>query len=637
MFRWQWHGPTLFFGLYSSILLNGNRARANTTDLLQTVTKTRAMIITSSPQATLAGEAVLRSGGTAVDAMIAAQTVLGLVRPQDSGLGGGAFVVYYDAATGKTTTFDGRETAPAAATEDRFADMEWVNAWQSGLSVGVPGVPKLMEVMHNKYGKSDWADLFQDAIDLAENGFNFHPSTSMYISKTYETFGFNCSGDDIHFLRDPTSKSYFVSTNCTAKETIIYNKDYAETLRSISSGGADAFYTGEIASSIVDTVTNDLNIPGDMTLEDLRNYRVIERPTVCASYRGRSVCGMGPPSSGGLAVGQILGILDKLNRTKKEEGPLSSHNVHLFTQAQRLAFADRNEYVADSDFVQVPVEGMLNDSYLASRSSMITDTDMGFASPGDPPGSYEAQYPDLRDKEKGTAQISIIDQYGNALSMTTSIEAPFGNSVMVHGFLLNNQLTDFSFDSIDKSSNRTIANRVEPNKRPRSSMSPTIVFDEDGKVTIVTGSAGGSKIIGDVAQTINNMIDFDLDPQEAANIPHYQNRNDMTEIESPESGLFEAGLVQYDTEKLANELKAMGHSVEIIPDWFGKLCSIHVVRNDAVDETVFFGGVDPRTGGSIGGIDKAEMSAGFFVHSGIYSPCLLLLQFVVVCIAFYCL
>jgi gamma-glutamyltranspeptidase/glutathione hydrolase len=255
------------------------------------------MIITSSSQATLAGEAVLRSGGTAVDAMIAAQAVLGLVRPQDSGLGGGAFVVYYDAATGKTTTFDGRETAPAAATEDRFADMEWVNAWQSGLSVGVPGVPKLMEVMHKKYGKSDWADLFQDAIDLAENGFNFHPSTSIYISTIYETFGFNCSGDDILFLRDPTSKSYFVSTNCTAKETIIYNKDYAETLRSISSGGANAFYTGEIASSIVDAVTNDLNIPGDMTLEDLRNYHVIERPTVCASYRGRSVCGMGPPSS----------------------------------------------------------------------------------------------------------------------------------------------------------------------------------------------------------------------------------------------------------------------------------------------------------------------------------------------------
>jgi gamma-glutamyltranspeptidase/glutathione hydrolase len=219
--------------------------------------------------------------------------------------------------------------------------------------------------------------------------------------------------------------------------------------------------------------------------------------------------------------------------------------------------------------------------------------------------------------------------------MTTSIEAPFGNSVMVNGFLLNNQLTDFSFDSIDKSSNRTIANRVEPNKRPRSSMSPTIVFDHDGKVAIVTGTAGGSKIIGDVAQTITNMIDFDLDPQEAANIPHYQNRNDITEVESPESGLFEAGIVQYDTDKLANELQAMGHSVEIVPDWLGKLSSIRVVRNDGVDETVFFGGVDPRTGGSIGGIDQAEMSAGFFVHRRFYSPFLLPLQFVVVCVAFY--
>ena len=382
----------------------------------------------------------------------------------------------------------------------------------------------------------------------------------------------------------------------------MYNQEYANTLRSIAKDGANAFYTGDIAYNIVDAVVNDLNIAGDMTLEDLETYNVIERSPVCASFKGHDVCGMGPPSSGGIGVGQIVGILDKLNQDAKKN-PLDPDNIHVFTQAMRLAFADRNKYVADMDFVEVPVEGLMNDEYLASRSNLIDDADMGFATPGNPPNSTSQHSSFLVDQENGTAHISIVDQYGNALSMTTTIESSFGNSVMVNGFLLNNELTDFSFEARDKSNNQTIANKVEAKKRPRSSMSPTIVL-KDGKLEIVTGSAGGSKIIGDTAQTIVSMIEFGLDPQEAANHPHYQNRNDKTEIESPQSGLFGNSLVEYDVEQVAAELKAMGHEVNIVPLWLSKLTTIQVLKDASVGTGVYIGGVDPRSDGSIGSSKK---------------------------------
>lgn len=379
-------------------------------------------------------------------------------------------------------------------------------------------------------------------------------------------------------------------------------------MRSIASDGADVFYNGKIAYDIVDAVVNDVNIPGDMTLEDLSSYEVVERPAVCAAYKNFEVCGMGPPSSGGIGVGQILGILDKLNQTDKGAGPLDSHNIHLFTQAMRLAFADRNQYVADSDFVEVPIEGMLDNEYLANRSSLITGADMGFALPGSPPGSSSVHSAFLTDNENGTAHISIIDRYGNALSMTTTIESVFGNSVMVNGFLLNNELTDFSFESFDASTNKTIANRVEPNKRPRSSMSPTIVLDQSGQVKIITGSSGGSKIIGDTAQTIMNMVDFAMDSQEAANVPHYQNRNEKTEIESPQSGLFGNDLIDYDSEEVVAELNMMGHDADIVSLWVSKLTSIQIVKSGLRNSTLYVGGVDPRSDGSIGGSNHSKKS-----------------------------
>jgi gamma-glutamyltranspeptidase/glutathione hydrolase len=322
-------------------------------------------------------------------------------------------------------------------------------------------------------------------------------------------------------------------------------------LKKLRRKGADGFYTGPIAEQIVEAVQGD-SPAGDMTLEDLANYNIVVRDPVCLDYRGHNVCGMGPPSSGAIAVGQILGILENFDLVGD---PLDIENVHLFTQAGRLAFADRGLYVADSDFVDVPVAGLLDKAYLKTRADLINlGSDLGSADPGVPPGVVVAASPDNVAKNSGTSHVSIVDRYGNALSMTTTIESSFGNGVMVNGFLLNNELTDFAFTPV--SNELPVANRVQGNKRPRSSMSPTIVFDDKGRVEYVTGSPGGSRIIGYTAQSIMNMIDFGLDPQEAINVPHYMNRNGRTDVESPIEGVTQ----NYDAENLAARLKMLGHS-----------------------------------------------------------------------------
>ncbi|MGB5494055.1 MAG: gamma-glutamyltransferase, partial [Sedimenticolaceae bacterium] len=520
-------------------------------ELAEAVVYDQEMIVTANPLASAAGARILRKGGTAADAMVTAQAVLGLVEPQSSGLGGGAFVVYYDAATGHTTTFDGREKAPAAATEDRFVSLGFTPAWQSGLSVGVPGTPRIMEVVHNRYGIKPWSTVLQPAIRLAKAGFDLTERTSSQVAGLLAR---NPSCEDRLFFRDPTAFAYFANPDCTAKPagTRIKNKDYADTLKAMRKGGADAFYIGPIAEDIADAVQGDLAIPGDMTVQDLADYEVVERDPVCIDYRGYNVCGMGPPSSGALAVGQILGILENFSLV---DDPLDEYNVHLFAEAGRLAFADRGLYVGDSDFVTVPVEGMLHKDYLAERADLIGEMDMGTAEPGTPPGDFDPSAPDSTAKTSGTSHISIVDRYGNALSMTTTVESSFGNGVMVRGFLLNNELTDFSFNPV--SNGMPVANRVQANKRPRSSMSPTIVFDADGSVELVTGSPGGSRIIGYTAQSIVNHIDFGLDPQESINTPHYQNRNGSTEIERTIPGI----TIEYDADALEESLKARDHPV----------------------------------------------------------------------------
>lgn len=558
-------------------------------ELAEAVVKQREMIVTANPLASAAGAKILKNGGTAADAMVAAQAVLGLVEPQSSGLGGGAFVVYYDAALGELTTFDGREKAPDTAEEDRFAGLGFIAAWQSGLSVGVPGTPRIMEVVHERYGRKPWPRLLQPAISLAQSGFELTQRTSDQVTRWLSP-PFTTDCENRVFFRDPVAFDYFANPDCTAKPagTLIRNKAYANTLKAIRNGGADAFYYGPIAEDIASAVQSDPAIPGDMTTEDLANYEVVERAPVCIEYRGHDVCGMGPPSSGALAVGQILGILENF---QLEDDPLDERNVHLFAEAGRLAFADRGLYVGDTDFVTVPIEGMLDKDYLASRAALIGEYDTGSADPGLPPGDFDPSAPDNTAKNSGTSHISIVDRYGNALSMTTTIESSFGNGVMVRGFLLNNELTDFSFAAVDPGTGLPIANRVEANKRPRSSMSPTIVLNGDGELELVTGSPGGSRIIGYTAQSIINHIDFGLDPQESINIPHYQNRNGSTEVELPIPGI----TIDYDAEALVSALQARNHPVSEQPILESGLSIIHV------DGKRLIGGADKRRDGTVAG------------------------------------
>ena len=581
------------FALVVGALSVGTGALAQ--DLADAVTTEREMVVTANPLATAAGVEILKNGGTAVDAMVAVQTVLGLVEPQSSGIGGGAFVIYHDAATGETISIDAREAAPIAATEDRFAGLGFFDAWQSGLSAGVPGVPAMMEDLHDRYGKLPWERLFRRAQATANGGFALTERTSSQVDGLLAR---NASCTDRLFFRDPTAFDYFTngdSENCASKPagTIIRNKDYADLMKRLAKDGADGFYTGPVAAAIVEAVQTDPAIPGDMTLEDLETYRAIERAPVCMNYRGYDVCGMGPPSSGALAVGQILGILENFSLGTD---PLGEEVVHLFTQAGRLAFADRGLYVADSDYVTVPVEGMLDEDYLASRAALITDMDLGTADPGTPPGEFDPTGPDLSLTDNGTSHVSIVDRWGNALSMTTTIESSFGNGVMVAGwgFLLNNELTDFSF-AAETSDGVKIANRVESGKRPRSSMSPSIVFDMDGEVFLVTGSPGGSRIIGYTAQSIMNVIDFGLDPQQAIQVPHFMNRNGRTDLEPPIPGV----TLDYDIDALQAALEARGHPVGQTGQTSG--LSVIQVERDNFGNVTLIGGGDARRDGTVGG------------------------------------
>ncbi|WP_305042830.1 gamma-glutamyltransferase family protein [Geoalkalibacter sp.] len=579
------------------------------TALPTAVTTTREMVVTAHPLATQAGARILEMGGTAVDAMIAAQAVLGLVEPQSSGLGGGAFVVYHQTETGRTITVDGREKAPQAAREDRFLiqgrPMEFHHAWQSGLSVGVPGVPRLLEHLHQRYGRLPWSELFVPARTLAREGFPLTARTSALASDLLARNS-SCAEDERLFFRDPAAFAYLVETEtCTAKPagTWMRNPAYAETLERLAAEGADAFYLGPLAEAIVAAVQGDRRIPGDLTAADLENYQVVERPPVCVAFRGHQVCGMGPPSSGALAVGQILRFME-LRSDLLGTSPLDVDSVHLFTQAMRLAFADRNLYVADSDFVKVPVAGLLDETYLAARAALITPWDMGSAAPGMPPGAEETHAAENVAPSQGTSQISVLDRYGNALSLTSSIESAFGNGVMVQGFFLNNQLTDFSFAPRD-AAGRPLANRVQPGKRPRSSMAPTIVLAPDDRVALVTGSPGGARIIGYTAQSLLNILAFGLDPQQTIQVPHIINLNGQTELEAPLPGV----TLDYDVQALATALMARGHSdpaaalqerlVDIVAHTSG-LAIIQVVRS-ATGQAVLIGGADQRRDGAVGG------------------------------------
>jgi gamma-glutamyltranspeptidase/glutathione hydrolase len=535
------------------------------------------MVAAANPLAVEAGAKVLAAGGTAADAMVAVQSVLGLVEPQSSGLGGGAFLVWYDAETGELTTLDGRETAPLDATPTYFQDengepLEFFDAVVGGRSVGTPGTPMLMAEAHARWGDQEWAGLFEDAIALAEEGFVVSPRLAELVAGEPED----------RLPRFEATAAYFYPDGepIAAGDTLV-NQPYADVLRAIAEEGVSAFYTGEIARDIVDTVQgtamgDDFN-RGLLSLVDLAIYDVIERPAVCAGYRGYEVCGMGPPSSGALTVGQILGMLDGFDIAR--QGPDSAETWRLVGDASRLAFADRGRYMADSDFVPMPTEGLVDPSYLASRAELLRGDDaLPEVAPGEPDWSHSLNWADDRSIEfPSTSHISIVDAEGNALSMTTTIENGFGSRLFTNGFLLNNELTDFSFESHEEG--RPIANRVEPGKRPRSSMSPTIVM-QDGNPVLVIGSPGGSRIIGYVAQGIVNWVDFGMNVQEAVAAPHLVNRFGTYDLEGGTPAA-----------ELEGPLQELGYETEVRDLTSG----LHAIA--IAEDGTLLGGADPRREG----------------------------------------
>ncbi len=525
------------------------------------------MVAAANPLAAEAGRDILRAGGSAIDAAIATSLVLNLVEPQSSGIGGGAFLLHYDGKSGDVTAYDGRETAPAAVGPDLFLrpDGEPMGFWEAvvgGRSVGVPGLVRMFERAHKAHGRLPWATLFEPAIRLAEEGFAVSPRLNALIAA------------DTYLKSDPAAAAYFYEPGGAplAVGTRLRNPAFAETLRRIARDGADAFYSGPVAEAIVAAVQGAAN-PGSLGLADLAGYEAKQRDPVCAPYRAWRVCGMPPPTSGGVAVLQILGILQGFDLPALT--PESAAAWHLIAEASRLAFADRNRFLADADFVPVPVGDLLDPAYLARRGALISpNASLGEAEPGLPAqnGAMPVQH-----DPPSTTHLAVVDADGNGVSMTASIENAFGARLMAAGFMLNNELTDFSFrPEVD---GRPVANRVQAGKRPRSSMSPTLVLDGNGKLALAVGSPGGSRIIGYVVKSVVAVLDWGLDIQAAINLPNVVNRNGATDVEDGAS-----------SDALAAGLAALGHEVKRRPLNSG----LHGI---AVTENGLAGGADPRREG----------------------------------------
>jgi gamma-glutamyltranspeptidase/glutathione hydrolase len=518
-------------------------------DAREAVVAKRFMVAAAHPLAAEAGYEVLKRGGSALDAAIAVQMMLGLVEPESSGIGGGAFLLHWSETEKKLRTYDGRETAPAAARPDRFIKdgnpMRFLEAAVGGQSVGVPGVLRMLELAHQRHGRLPWSELFDAAIRAAEEGLALSPKLHAALERE-------------RFLR---SELYY-GTDGRPKPagTRIVNREYAETLRVIARGGARMFYEGDIAKDMVLTVRTHAK-PGDLTEEDLRNYRAYEREPVCGPYREWRVCSMGPPSSGGIAVLQILGLLERTSFARAP--PESAAALHLFAEAGKLAYADRARYLGDPDFVAVPVSKLLEGPYLDRRVKLISERAMPLA----PPGDTEAE---------GTSHFSIVDARGDIVAMTTTIESAFGSRIMVRGFLLNNQLTDFDFAPGGR-------NSVAPGKRPRSSMAPTLVFEDRDKVRMALGSPGGAMIINYVAKALVGTLDWRLDIQAAIELPNFGSRNGPTLVE--QASRYEA---------LVAPLAQRGHQVDKIPLTSG----LHGIERLPGG---WRGGADPRREGAVRG------------------------------------
>jgi gamma-glutamyltranspeptidase / glutathione hydrolase len=532
------------------------------------------MVAAANPLAVEAGRAVIARGGTAIDAAVAVQMVLNVVEPESSGIGGGAFILHWSEREKRIRVYDGRETAPGAATPDLFLDaagrpMPFFDAVVGGRSVGVPGLVAVLELAHRRHGKLPWSELFAPAIEAAEEGFTVSPRLATLLAR------------DEFLLQDPNARRIYYRADGTPHRAgdLIRNPGLARTFRAIAARGPRAFYTGEIARDIVAAVRNHPTNPGRLSLADLSGYRPVERAPVCGTYRGYRVCGAPPPSSGGIAVLQILGILENFPMPEVGSQPLMA--AHLFSEAGRLAYADRDLYVADPAFVAVPVRGMIDRAYLEKRADLIRLTrSMGHASPGVPPGAARPS-PAGSPERISTSHFSIVDRAGDAVAMTTTIEYAFGSQIMVHGFLLNNQLTDFSF--APEEAGRVVANRVEPGKRPRSSMAPTLVFDRSGRLADVLGSPGGSLIINYVAQALVALLDWRYDVRKVVGVGHYGSRNGPTELE-----------VGTEAAELAGGLRLLGHEVRIMPMTSG----LHAIERVPGG---WRGAADPRREGAAAG------------------------------------
>ncbi len=537
------------------------------------VTGSTYMVAAAHPLAVEAGEAVLKGGGTAADALVAVQLALNLVEPQSSGIGGGAFLLYWDAQTRRLTSLDGREKAPADATPEYWFGEDgkpvgWWDAVIGGRSVGVPGTLKLLEEAHDRWGRRNWAGLVRPIAEMAGRGFGISPRLEASIA-----------GATARGLGDfPAARAYFLTPDGTARKagTTLRNPAFAATLRSVAARKSAALHHGPLAGEIVAAVRTEKN-PGILTLADLASYEVIERAPVCAPYRGYEVCGMGPPSSGALTVGQILMLLEHFDMAAYAPGSgREAEGRHLLAEAMKRAYADRGLYMADSDFVRMP-GGLLDPAYMTLRAQGIDRASAGGkATPGNPPWREAALWsPDTDPDRPGTSHIVVRDAYGNAASMTTTIETGFGSRVMVGGFLLNHELTDVS--RAPEADGRPIANRVQAGKRPRSSMAPTIVM-KDGKPVLLIGSPGGSRIIAYVAQSLVAILDWNMPLADALALPHTVNRNgEKTDVEE-------------GAEALAAGLKALGHEVTIRNLNSG----LHAIR---IDGRTLTGAADPRREG----------------------------------------
>ncbi|TWG88492.1 gamma-glutamyltranspeptidase/glutathione hydrolase [Cupriavidus gilardii J11] len=570
------------------------------------------MAVTNNPVSTKVACDILKDGGTAVDAAVAAQMVLNLVEPQSSGIGGGAFIMHFDAASKTVTAYDGRETAPAAADENYLrwksaADQTppLPNAVRSGRSIGTPGTLRVLELAHREHGRKPWRELFAPAIRLATDGFAIPPRMAASISGSTTV---------ANIKRDPEMAEYFLNPDGTprAVNTILKNPALAQTFTAVALGGADAFYKGPIAHGIVAKIqtTYDGNTtPGLTTVADLENYQARKREPVCTTYRQYEVCGMPPPSSGGIAVGQILGILENFDMASyppvsmdQNGGKPSVLGVHLVAEAGNLAYADRNQYVADTDFVPLPGgtwDTLLNKRYMQQRASMISL--IGAMPRPVPAGSFGTTpmaAPVLA--ENGTTHLSLVDKYGNVVAMTTTIESGLGSYHMTQGFLLNNELTDFSAEPVIDG--MPVANRVQANKRPRSSMSPTLVFTRDGtgarEFAMTTGSPGGATIIQYVAKTLVGVLDWKMDAQQAVSMIDFGSNNATLIVGGEHPNVdtsTPAGGAAGDNDSLVKGLRDLGHTVSVTAQSSG----LSAIVREAVGSRALVGGADPRREGVV--------------------------------------